>query len=239
VVTGRTQMDIVAQLNAPHHLGVVGWVGADVPLHASAAGKLLLAELSPAELEAWIAETRPKRLASRTLTGARELCAELVRVRRRGWAQIVDELTKSAIGTSQIPQQQGQQDFLRLQALMENIANVVSGGIVPSSIGQTGSFSNRGSGILGSLLGGGSKSFWPLIPVIMLLIMVNIRKALGERIREIRKKKNLTQEELAYRSELDYSYINQIENGKRNPSMKAVERIAQALGVKVKELISF
>jgi len=92
VVTGRTQMDIVAQLNAPHHLGVVGWVGADVPLHASAAGKLVLAELSPAELEAWIAETRPKRLASRTLTGARELCAELVRVRRRGWAQIVDEL---------------------------------------------------------------------------------------------------------------------------------------------------
>jgi IclR family pca regulon transcriptional regulator len=67
-------------------------VGADVPLHASAAGKLLLAELSPAELEAWIAETRPKRLASRTLTGARELCSEVARVRRRGWAQIVDEL---------------------------------------------------------------------------------------------------------------------------------------------------
>jgi DNA-binding IclR family transcriptional regulator len=92
VVAGRTQMDIVAQLNAPHHLGVVGWVGADVPLHASAAGKLLLGELSPAELEAWIAETRPKRLASRTLTGARELGSEVARVRRRGWAQIVDEL---------------------------------------------------------------------------------------------------------------------------------------------------
>jgi IclR family pca regulon transcriptional regulator len=67
-------------------------VGADVPLHASAAGKLLLAELSPSELEAWIAEIRPKRLASRTLTGARELCSEVARVRRRGWAQIVDEL---------------------------------------------------------------------------------------------------------------------------------------------------
>src|SRR5258706_7319815 len=91
IVTGRTEMDIVAQLNAPHHLGVVGWVGADVPLHASAAGKLLLAELSPAELEAWIGETRPERLASRTLTGAR-LCSEVARVRRRGWAQIVDEL---------------------------------------------------------------------------------------------------------------------------------------------------
>src|SRR5258708_32746848 len=81
VVTGRTQMDIVAQVNAPHHLGVVGWVGADVPLHPSAAGKLVLAGLSPAELEAWVAETRPKRLASRTLTGARELCSEVARVR--------------------------------------------------------------------------------------------------------------------------------------------------------------
>jgi transcriptional regulator with XRE-family HTH domain len=69
--------------------------------------------------------------------------------------------------------------------------------------------------------------------------MVNINKKLGDKIRVLRKKKELTQEELAYRSELDYSYINQIENGKRNPSMEAVERIAKALGVKAKDLLDF
>ena len=61
-------MEIVTQLDAAHRLGVVGWVGADVPLHASAAGKLLLAELSPSELEAWFEEARPVRLTSRTVT---------------------------------------------------------------------------------------------------------------------------------------------------------------------------
>jgi transcriptional regulator with XRE-family HTH domain len=69
--------------------------------------------------------------------------------------------------------------------------------------------------------------------------MVNINTSLGNNIREIRLKKEMTQEELAHKADLDYSYINQIENGKRNPSMEAVERIAKALGVKVKDLISF
>lgn len=69
--------------------------------------------------------------------------------------------------------------------------------------------------------------------------MVNINKKLGSKIRELRKEKELTQEDLAYKAGLDYSYINQIENGKRNPSMEAVEKIAKALGVKVQALVSF
>jgi DNA-binding IclR family transcriptional regulator len=100
IATGRTQMEIVTQLDAPHHLGVVGWVGADVPLHASSAGKLVLAELSRAELEAWIEETQPGRLTSKTVTGAPDLRAEIARVRRRGWAQIVDELEDGLVSLS-------------------------------------------------------------------------------------------------------------------------------------------
>lgn len=69
--------------------------------------------------------------------------------------------------------------------------------------------------------------------------MVNVNKQLGSKIRDIRTKRGLTQEELAHRADLGYSYINQIENGRRNPSMDAVSRIAKALGVKVKDLISF
>ena len=55
---------------------------------------------------------------------------------------------------------------------------------------------------------------------------------------DIRRKRGVTQEELAHRADLDYSYINQIENGRRNPSLDAIDRIARALGVPVRDLIS-
>ncbi len=69
--------------------------------------------------------------------------------------------------------------------------------------------------------------------------MVNVRKQLGEQIREGRTARGLTQEELAHRAGLDFSYLNQIENGRRNPSLDAIDRIARALGVPVRDLISF
>ncbi len=69
--------------------------------------------------------------------------------------------------------------------------------------------------------------------------MVNIRKQSGEHIRERRTARGLTQEELAHRAGLDYSYLNQIENGRRNPSLDAIDRIATALGVSVQDLVSF
>ena len=100
IVTGRTGMEIVTQLDGAHRLGVVGWVGADVPLHASAAGKLVLAELSQSELEAWFEEAEPVRLTARTVTTAAGLAAELRRVRRGGWAEIVDELEDGLMSLS-------------------------------------------------------------------------------------------------------------------------------------------
>ncbi len=69
--------------------------------------------------------------------------------------------------------------------------------------------------------------------------MVNVNKQLGSRIRTKRTENGLTQEELAHRADLDYSYINQIENGRRNPSLDAISRIARALGVSVQDLVSF
>jgi transcriptional regulator with XRE-family HTH domain len=69
--------------------------------------------------------------------------------------------------------------------------------------------------------------------------MVNINIELGKKIREPRRKKNITQEELAHRAELDFSYINQIENGKRNPSIEAIAKIARGLGVKAQSLLTF
>jgi transcriptional regulator with XRE-family HTH domain len=69
--------------------------------------------------------------------------------------------------------------------------------------------------------------------------MVNINKQLGKRIRDWRTRRGLTQEELAHRAGLDYSYINQIENGRRNPSVQTIDRIARALGVTANDLLPF
>jgi transcriptional regulator with XRE-family HTH domain len=61
-------------------------------------------------------------------------------------------------------------------------------------------------------------------------------KVLGERIREMRKSKNLTQESLAYASDIDRSYIGGVERGERNLSFDKLCQIAQALGCDVAAL---
>jgi transcriptional regulator with XRE-family HTH domain len=61
-------------------------------------------------------------------------------------------------------------------------------------------------------------------------------KVLGERIREMRKVKKLTQEDLAYESGIDRSYIGGVERGERNLSFNKLCQIARALGSDVAAL---
>ena len=61
-------------------------------------------------------------------------------------------------------------------------------------------------------------------------------EVLGERIRELRKSKNLTQEDLAFESEIDRSYIGGVERGERNLSFDKLCQIARALGCDVATL---
>ncbi len=60
--------------------------------------------------------------------------------------------------------------------------------------------------------------------------------AFGQRVRELRTRKNLSQEALAEVCELDRTYIGGIERGERNVSLLNIKKIADALGVPVKEL---
>jgi len=68
--------------------------------------------------------------------------------------------------------------------------------------------------------------------------MDEILKELGERIRELRKKKGLSQLRLAYRAEISKTYLSDLERGKRNPSIGLLLRIAEALGVSLTDLFS-
>ncbi len=61
---------------------------------------------------------------------------------------------------------------------------------------------------------------------------------LAQRIREIRKKRMLTLEQLADRTQLTQSVLSKVENCRVTPSLAALSRIAEALGVTLSELVA-
>ena len=62
-------------------------------------------------------------------------------------------------------------------------------------------------------------------------------KKLGENLKKLRFKKKLSQGELAKRLDVDRAYISNIENGRMNPTLSTLEKIARALGVSNSELL--
>jgi transcriptional regulator with XRE-family HTH domain len=67
--------------------------------------------------------------------------------------------------------------------------------------------------------------------------MQDWRRLVGTNIRRIRQTRGLTQEELAFRSEIDLTYLGGIERGRRNPSLLVMARIAEALSVRLTDLL--
>jgi len=64
------------------------------------------------------------------------------------------------------------------------------------------------------------------------------KQEIGKKIREIRKKLGLTQEQLAQKAEIPYATLIKIENGHVvNPTINTLQKIALALGVTVDELL--
>lgn len=60
----------------------------------------------------------------------------------------------------------------------------------------------------------------------------------GVRVREIRKQKGLSQEELAHKADLHRTYIGMIERAEKNITLINIEKIANALEVDLKSLLS-
>lgn len=63
------------------------------------------------------------------------------------------------------------------------------------------------------------------------------KEYIGKKIKEYRKINNLTQENLGEKAGLHYSYIGQVERGEKEPSLKSLINIAEALGVGVDKLL--
>ena len=63
--------------------------------------------------------------------------------------------------------------------------------------------------------------------------------AFGSHLRALRKNSGLSQEETADRAGIHVTYLSGVERGLRNPSIKNVRRLADALGIPTKELFDF
>jgi transcriptional regulator with XRE-family HTH domain len=66
---------------------------------------------------------------------------------------------------------------------------------------------------------------------------MDVVQLLGANVRHHRKLNSLSQEELAARAGMERSYVSDLERGVRNPSVRALGRLAEALGVTPHELL--
>lgn len=67
--------------------------------------------------------------------------------------------------------------------------------------------------------------------------MDNISTKLGQNMKRIRVKKKMSQGDIARALEVDRGYISNIENGKKNPTLATIQKLANALKVSPDELL--
>ena len=63
----------------------------------------------------------------------------------------------------------------------------------------------------------------------------DIRVRFGQRLRELRHGRGLSQEELAFKAGLHRTYVSSAERGQRNVGLINVERLAQALDIDIRD----
>ena len=59
----------------------------------------------------------------------------------------------------------------------------------------------------------------------------------GEKVREIRKEKGLSQEQLSFKADLHRTYIGMIERAEKNITLTNIQKIANSLDVSINELL--
>lgn len=67
---------------------------------------------------------------------------------------------------------------------------------------------------------------------------MDLVQLLGQNVRRLRIEQGLSQEELAFRAGMKRSYLSDLERGTRNPSVRALGRLAEALKVEAGELLT-
>jgi transcriptional regulator with XRE-family HTH domain len=68
-------------------------------------------------------------------------------------------------------------------------------------------------------------------------LQADIQRVVAERIKKIRKKKGITQEQLAERAGLNRTHLYRLETGRQSMTLRTLKIIADALEVRVRELV--
>lgn len=64
---------------------------------------------------------------------------------------------------------------------------------------------------------------------------MDVKTKVGLRLRALRQERGLTQEKLSFASNIDKTYISEVENGKRNLSLVNLEKLTEALDVSLRD----
>lgn len=65
---------------------------------------------------------------------------------------------------------------------------------------------------------------------------LTIEQKFGLKVKELRMLEHISQEELAFRCQLSKNYVSDVERGRRNVSLRSIEKFANGLNIEVKEL---
>lgn len=65
------------------------------------------------------------------------------------------------------------------------------------------------------------------------------RVLFGQRLKHLRTQAGLTQNDLGFKTGIDRSYLSNIETGDRNVSIDIMEKLADALGIPMRDLFEF
>ncbi|WP_102713822.1 helix-turn-helix domain-containing protein [Paenibacillus castaneae] len=68
--------------------------------------------------------------------------------------------------------------------------------------------------------------------------MSEVAGLIGENIRQLRKKRGLSQEQLALRADINASYMGQVERGEKNPTIDVLSKIATALQMPIEQIVN-
>lgn len=69
--------------------------------------------------------------------------------------------------------------------------------------------------------------------------MATITQRFGSRVKRLREQSKMSQQALAFKAKLDLTTVNEIENGNREPMLRTMWKLANALEVKVMDLFDF